>query len=215
MPTCFIVGAGEFTPRGFQPKAEDCVIAADGGYLALKKLGVTPRLLLGDFDSLGEAALPPGLPVRRYPARKDDTDMGIALAEGWRLGYRDFALYGGSGGRADHQIANIQSMCRYSRLGGRLRLIGREFDVYALTNGTLALPLRPRGSLVSVFCHGERARGVTLRGLSYPLTDATLTCDVPLGVSNEAESDQIPARITVAQGTVYIVAYGAEAVPQP
>ena len=93
MPTCYIVGAGDFTPRGFAPVPGDLVLAADGGYRALCSLGYTPDLLLGDFDSLGDLPLPPDLPVPRFPARKDDTDTGLALRHGLDRGFRDFALF--------------------------------------------------------------------------------------------------------------------------
>ena len=133
MPTCYIVGAGDFTPRGFAPVPGDLVLAADGGYRALYSLGYTPDLLLGDFDSLGDLPLPPDLPVLRFPARKDDTDTGLALRHGLDRGYRDFALYGCAGGRVDHLLANLQSMARVSRLGAAIRLAAPEYDAWALT----------------------------------------------------------------------------------
>ena len=133
MPTCYIVGAGDFTPRGFAPVPGDLVLAADGGYRALCSLGYTPDLLLGDFDSLGDLPLPPDLPVLRFPARKDDTDTGLALRHGLDRGYRDFALYGCAGGRVDHLLANLQSMARVSRLGAAIRLAAPEYDAWALT----------------------------------------------------------------------------------
>ena len=133
MPTCYIVGAGDFTPRGFAPVPGDLVLAADGGYRALCSLGYTPDLLLGDFDSLGDLPLPPDLPVLRFPARKDDTDTGLALRHGLDRGFRDFALYGCAGGRVDHLLANLQSMARVSRLGATIRLAAPEYDAWALT----------------------------------------------------------------------------------
>ena len=133
MPTCYIVGAGDFTPRGFAPVPGDLVLAADGGYRALCSLGYTPDLLLGDFDSLGDLPLPPDLPVLRFPARKDDTDTGLALRHGLDRGFRDFALYGCAGGRVDHLLANLQSMARVSLLGATIRLAAPEYDAWALT----------------------------------------------------------------------------------
>lgn len=223
MPTCYIVGAGDFTPRGFAPVPGDLVLAADGGYRALYSLGYTPDLLLGDFDSLGDLPLPPDLPVLRFPARKDDTDTGLALRHGLDRGYRDFALYGCAGGRVDHLLANLQSMARISRLGATIRLAAPEYDAWALTGpapdtsapatpaapgalapaATLTLPDRPGGTLVSVFCHGDRAEGVTLTGLSYPLDGADLTGDFPLGVSNRRLEGQ-PATVSVRRGTLLI-----------
>ena len=318
MPTCYIVGAGDFTPRGFAPVPGDLVLAADGGYRALYSLGYTPDLLLGDFDSLGDLPLPPDLPVLRFPARKDDTDTGLALRHGLDRGFRDFALYGCAGGRVDHLLANLQSMARVSRLGATIRLAAPEYDAWALTGpapdtsapstpasdasapdasashasgpaphaphtpapdasashisashasapstsapdalaphasashasgpaphaphtpapdasashisashasapstpapdasaphapdgpaATLTLPDRPGGTLVSVFCHGDRAEGVTLTGLAYPLSDADLTGDFPLGVSNRRLEGQ-PATVSVRRGTLLI-----------
>lgn len=225
MLTCYIVGAGDFTPRGFAPVPGDLVLAADGGYRALYSLGYTPDLLLGDFDSLGDLPLPPDLPVLRFPARKDDTDTGLALRHGLDRGFRDFALYGCAGGRVDHLLANLQSMARISRLGATIRLAAPEYDAWALTGpapdasapdasgpaphapdgpaATLTLPDRPGGTLVSVFCHGDRAEGVTLTGLSYPLDGADLTGDFPLGVSNRRLEGQ-PATVSVRRGTLLI-----------
>lgn len=223
MPTCYIVGAGDFTPRGFAPVPGDLVLAADGGYRALYSLGYTPDLLLGDFDSLGDLPLPPDLPVLRFPARKDDTDTGLALRHGLDRGFRDFALYGCAGGRVDHLLANLQSMARVSRLGATIRLAAPEYDAWALTGpapdapapatpaapgalapaAVLALPPRPGGTLVSVFCHGDRAEGVTLTGLAYPLSDAALAGDFPLGVSNRRLEGR-PATVSVRRGTLLI-----------
>jgi len=55
---------------------------------------------------------------------------------------------------------------------------------------------------VSVFCFGDRAEGVTLTGLKYPLDNTTLVCDYPLGVSNEFTGG--PASVAVRNGTLII-----------
>ena len=200
MPLCYLVGAGEFTARGFAPETGDCVIAADGGYAPVAALGIRPDLLVGDFDSLLKR--PVGVPALTFPVEKDDTDMGLALAEGFSLGFRRFAMYGAGGGRMDHFLANLQLLGGASMRGAEMRMVCDGFDVYAVTNGVLMLPPRPAGTGVSVFCHGARARGVTLRGLKYPLTDAALTCDRPLGVSNAYREPE--ATVSVAEGTLLV-----------
>jgi len=203
MSICFIVGAGEFTARGLAPQKGDCIIAADGGLHALESMGIRPDLLIGDLDSLGNHPLPVGVPLEKHPVEKDDTDTGIALAQGYAMGYRDFALYGCAGGRVDHLLANFQSMCRYSKLGASVRLIAPEYDAYALSNSSMLLPHRPAGTTVSIFCHGNKAEGVTLRGLYYPLDGYTLTCDHPLGVSNQHTAEY--AEVSVSNGTLLII----------
>ncbi|MBQ7868676.1 MAG: thiamine diphosphokinase [Clostridia bacterium] len=205
MGICFIVGAGDFTPRDFTPSSQDCVIAADGGLRPLLAMGITPDLLMGDLDSLGQFDLPASLPLVQFPVEKDDTDTGIALAHGWQLGYRQFALYGCSGGRADHLLANWQSMCRMSRMGAQIHMTAQDYDAYALTNGSLVLPGRSAGTTVSVFCMSQQASGVTLTGLKYPLSDASLSCDYPLGVSNCHTGGE--ACISVQEGTLLILQY--------
>ena len=206
MGTCYIVGAGDFVPLGFAPGADDWLIAADGGVDALAAVGVKPELLVGDCDSL--AVLPEDVPLLRYPVEKDDTDMGLALEEGFARGFRTFAIYGGGGGREDHLLANLQSMCRLSRMGACVRMVCRAYTAYAVTDGTLELPERTAGTLASVFCNGDRAEGVTLAGLHYPLNRATLTCDRPLGVSNHYVGGR--ASVTVERGTLLALVYHEE-----
>lgn len=210
MGTCYIVGAGAFTNRDFVVETDDLVIAADGGYRALLGLGVIPHILLGDFDSLGgvPADLPSSVKVIHFPTKKDDTDTGIALETGYQMGYRAFALYGCGGGRLDHLFANMQSMCRYQKLGAAMRLTDADYDLFALHNGTLALPPRPADTLVSVFCNGDTAEGVSLAGLQYPLNNATLTCDYPLGVSNHYASGNATA--SVKNGTLWVMVYQSQ-----
>ena len=50
---------------------------------------------------------------------------------------------------------------------------------------------------------GERAQGVTLKGLKYELTDALITNSFPVGVSNEFIGKE--AEITVRDGTLLIL----------
>ena len=196
---CFIAGAGEFC-GGELPAAGDYVIAADGGYLGLVAHGVEPDVVVGDFDSLGE--LPEHPNVLRCPAEKDDTDMMLAVKEGLARGCDRFVINGGLGGRLDHTLANIQALAYIANSGGRGCLVGRGVRVTAVKDGSLSFGEGASG-IVSVFCVGERAEGVTLTGLKYPLTDAVLTGDFPLGVSNEFTG--VPATITVRSGTVLVV----------
>lgn len=200
---CWIIGAGEFTPRGLSHAAEDFVIAADAGLKHLEALGLAPDLLVGDLDSLGKA--PEGLPLLRHPVEKDDTDMELALNEGATRGYRRFLLYGGSGGRIDHFLANLQLIAHASREGLNAILVCPDFDAYALTDDTLRLPGAPKGTLLSVFCLGEDAQGVSLSGLKYPLNNARLTAFHALGVSNAHTG--APVEICVQSGTLLVLDY--------
>ena len=197
---CYIVGAGEFTPRGFSPKEGDLVIAADGGYQSLTALGLRSGIVVGDMDSVTQDIV--GVPLLRFPIRKDDTDLSLALKLGRLAGYRRFRLYGAGGGpREDHFFAAIQLMAGWSKRGREIRLFAPRFTLYALSNASLILPTRP-GGIISVFSFTPKSLGVTLRGLDYEENNLTLRHDIPMGVSNAAAGSR--ALISVRQGTLII-----------
>ena len=53
-----------------------------------------------------------------------------------------------------------------------------------------------------MFVMGDRAEHITLEGLQYPLTDGTIDCGFPLGVSNHIVAPT--ARITVGRGPLLV-----------
>lgn len=200
---CYVVGAGEFCPRGLTPGLGDLVIAADGGFAALEGLGLSPDLVVGDFDSLSRRPDHPH--VVALPVEKDDTDMHAALRLGWERGYQTFRLYGGTGGRMDHTLANLQSLAWLAHRGGRGYLMGADWTATVLSSGgALTLEAGRRGT-VSVFCLGDRAEGVDIHGLKYGLTNGVLTCDYPLGVSNSFLGGE--SRVSVRRGTLLVLWY--------
>lgn len=198
---CYIVGAMPLEPGLVpQPKEGDLLIAADGGYASLTRLGVTPHLVVGDFDSLG--SVPDHPDVHQLPCEKDDTDIGYALKVGLERGYTRFVLLGGMGGRLDHTIANLQLLGYLSQRGAVGILAGNGQAATAITNGSFAFPKTMSG-YCSVFCQSGTAQGITLEGLKYSLTDAQLTGSFPLGVSNEFLG--LPAKVTVQEGTLLLI----------
>jgi thiamine pyrophosphokinase len=183
------------------PAPGDYVIAADRGYDSLMAYGVTPDLVVGDFDSLGYTPNHPN--VTQLPAEKDDTDMVYALRKGLELGYRRFEIYGSlDGERLDHTIANFQTLQFLADRGATGYLIGADYLVTVVKNGTLRFPAGATG-IVSLFCLGADARGVTLEGLHYPLEDGTLTAGFPLGVSNHFIGTD--ATVSVRDGSLLVL----------
>ena len=53
-PRAILMCAGEYEKMEILRRAEDLVIAVDGGLPRLLAQGIEPDLILGDFDSLGE-----------------------------------------------------------------------------------------------------------------------------------------------------------------
>lgn len=196
---CYVVGAGETQGFDFVPGEDDYVIAVDGGYRYLEQAGMRIDLVVGDFDSLQYRPQHPRVLVLN--PEKNDTDMRSAILEGVRGGYDIFHIYGGTGGRMDHTIANIQLLAELSRDGRQGFLFGGDYVLTALTDGALTFPGETKG-YVSVFSHSDQAIGVSLSGLKYRLEGAVLQNTYPLGVSNEFTGAE--SMISVEKGTLLI-----------
>ena len=199
MGKCIIFCAAEFD-RLVEPLGrEDIVIAADGGLAHTRKLGITPDVILGDFDSLGFT--PEGANV--FPVEKDDTDAMLAVRRGLALGCREFVLYGSlDGPRLDHTVANFQTLQFLADRGATGCLAGNSYLATVVKDGSIRFAPGKTGT-VSVFCLGADARGVDLRGLYYPLQDGTLSAGFPLGVSNHFTEQA--AEISVKNGSLLVL----------
>jgi thiamine pyrophosphokinase len=204
MNRCIVVGAGEFDTPIRVPDTGDLVIAADGGLIYLDKSGIHADVVVGDFDSLNSR--PNHANVFELPKEKDDTDLLFALKYGLNRGYKEFHIYGGTGGRADHTLANLQSLLYLAKQGARGFLYGGGCIYTCIENAEMAFEDKYKGN-VSVFAWGGDAKGVTLEGLHYPLLDAYLTPDFPLGVSNSFTGKK--SKVSVKEGALLIV-YPAE-----
>ena len=197
---CYIVGAGEDCGLDFVPQAEDLVIAADGGYRTLKDAGISPQVVIGDFDSLGAA--PQGEQVILLPTVKDVTDTWAAIEYAIGQEYEIFYLYGCTGGRVEHTLANIQTAAALACQRKQCLIFSKTQVITAISSETVCFSKHCTGFL-SVFAHTDTCEGVTLEGLKYELKEATLTNGFPLGVSNEFIGKE--ATITIGSGTAVLV----------
>ena len=199
MKKCVIFCAAGFDGLAAPIENNDIVIAADGGLLHTQRLGITPDVILGDFDSLG--FVPEGANV--FPVEKDDTDAMLAVRRGLAMGCREFLLYGSlDGKRLDHTVANFQTLQFLADHGAVGYLIGADHMVTVLKNGTLSFPPDADG-ILSVFCLGADATGVNIEGLQYILKDGTLSPGFPLGVSNHFEGKEVT--VSVEKGSLLIL----------
>ena len=196
MGTCLIFCAGQFDGLAAPVEADDYLLAADGGLQHLEKLKLTPHGIIGDFDSLGY--VPRDAQV--FPVEKDDTDAMLAARKGLELGYRDFLFYGSlDGPRLDHTVANFQTLQFLADRGARGYLVGNSYIATVIREETVVFPGDAEG-ILSLFCLGPDAEGITLENLHYELQNGTLTSGFPLGVSNHFIGK--PARISVKKGSI-------------
>ena len=135
--------------------------------------------------------------------KQEDSDMMLAIKDGLAHGQREFHLYGGMGGaRSDHTLANMQSLLYLTCHGARGWLYGdRERYTVIRDGSSITFPAKEQG-IMSVFCMGADAEGVSITGAQYPLSDAALSAEFPLGVSNHFIGN--PVTVSVRNGSLLI-----------
>ena len=78
----------------------------------------------------------------------------------------------------------MQSLLYLTCHGARGWLYGdRERYTVIRDGSSITFPAKEQG-IMSVFCMGADAEGVSITGAQYPLSDAALSAEFPLGVSN-------------------------------
>lgn len=201
MKRCFIFAAGTYYGLRERPQPGDLVLAADAGYETCRQEGIVPDLVLGDFDSMEQ---PKNFEnVLRVPVEKDDTDTMLAVKTALENGCDTIYIYGATGGkRLDHTLANLQTLLYLRRQGARGYLYDNDFIWTAMENESLTIRREVEWGLFSAFCLGDRAEGIDETGFQYPLQDAALTPDFPLGVSNHIVEDT--ATVTVRSGALIV-----------
>ena len=167
---------------------DEYIICADSGAEVVMAAGLTPRMLVGDFDSLDPRMLArlrmTGVTVLEFPVKKDASDVELALEQAILLRPEQLILWGGWGSRWDHSLVNVHLLAglakAHSKMGIKmvdthnvLRFVSKRYDWKG-----------PVGSPVSLLPYSRWVEGVTSRGLYYPLKDQTLKRESSLGISN-------------------------------
>ena len=189
----------EGDPRSvYAPEPDDYVLCADGGWQIAGAAGIRPDAVIGDFDS---AAVPGDAPVERFPVEKDDTDTMLCLKKGLSMGFDDFLIVGGFGGRLDHTLANLQALHYAARRGVRAGMADGSRWATVIRDGAVRVPRRP-GKL-AVFALGGECRGICIRGTKYDVENLALSSANPRGMGNDFAADF--AEISVAEGALLVL----------
>ena len=184
------------------PKGDDLTIAADSGLANALALGVTPSIVLGDFDSIGETKIPKNAEVLRVPAEKDFTDTQLAVDTALKQGADDIVIIGGLSGRLDHTVSNLSILEDLHEKRVHALITDGKNRVRFLSASSTLLP-RSGYRYLSLLCLSERAKGVSVEGCKYPLKNATLKRSFQYAVSNEITGNC--ALVSVRKGGIYLI----------
>jgi thiamine pyrophosphokinase len=202
-PDVVVVASGQ-GPGLTLPRAR-MVVAADGGLLRARALGLDVDVVVGDLDSATPEALAAaeaaGARVVRHPQAKDETDLELALDEAAASGARRVLVVASAEGRLDHLLASLLLL-------GSERFAALELDAlvgHALVHvvrGERLLAGAP-GELITLVALGGPVTGVTTSGLEYPLAGETLEPGSSRGVSNVFLGSE--ARVALEAGVLLAV----------
>ncbi len=174
-----LLGAGAVTAQDLDAirRLGSSLVAADGGAGTALDHGLTPDLVIGDFDSLPHFATERLTPeVFFHVAEQDSTDFEKCLS---RIEAPLILAFGFTGRRIDHQLSVMNVLVRYP--DRRCLVLGSD-DVVFHAPRHFALDLAP-GSRFSLFpLRPVRGRS---EGLRWPIAGIDFAPGGRIGTSNE------------------------------
>lgn len=203
-----VVGSGSIgSPELLQQTASlsQLYICADGGARHFRQAGITPHVLMGDFDSIPFELLRTyeneGVKLVRYPTRKDYTDMELALDYAAERGATRIFILGATGSRIDHSLSNLQLLHKLLDKNIRGVILNDNNRVYLIKDRIKVS--RMDGYHISLLPASPVVEGVTTEGLAWPLFNFTMKTGTGLGISNEFTEDT--ATIRISSGRLYVI----------
>ncbi len=181
-------------------KKDDYYIFCDCGLAHAQSLGVTPNLIVGDFDSHEK----PNTDIETIvlPREKDDTDTVYAVKEALKRGFDDFFLVGTVGGRLDHTLGNVSILAMLYEKGKHAELADDCSVMMAVGAEPVSVTDNyPYFSVLNIF---GSASGINIKNAKYPLSDGKITSDYQYGISNEVLPGEV-AEVTVKNGPALLV----------
>jgi thiamine pyrophosphokinase len=186
-------------------RADDLIIAVDGGTRYAWEVGAEPQLVIGDMDSLAaneqERLRSAGVEVSSFPPRKDKTDLELALHRAVAEGASVIVIVAALGGRLDQMMANLLLLTLPEL---------RDIDVRIVEGAQEAFLIRDEahiegqpGDTVSLIPLRGDATGITTEGLEWSLDEAQLRFGATRGISNVLTAEQ--ASVRVRRGLLFCV----------
>lgn len=177
------------------------VLCADRGYSYARQAGITPSVIIGDFDSC-PCEVPEGGNTVRLNREKDFTDTLHCVEKALERGCDELLLFAATGGRLDHTLANLCALEFALDRGADAVILSEREEIRLLDRGEHRFDGRD-GLTFSLFPFGCGEAALSISGAHYPLSRYRMKSGVPIGVSNIFEGDRCV--ITVESGRALLV----------
>lgn len=190
-------------------KENSCLIAADRGLEFFQDTGLVPDIAVGDFDSLslrGKQYLDQltETEIIKLKPEKDDSDTQSAACLAMDRGAKEILIFGATGKRVDHLLANFGLLVLGKKRGAEITLVDPWNCMKIIASGTVLKRREQFGTYVSFFSLEGEVSGLTLKGFRYPLNRHCLRAeDSGLTVSNEITEEE--AMVEYDSGTLLML----------
>ncbi len=186
----------------------DGVIASDSGMEFFRRAGILPDIIIGDFDSAKEDTLEyfekyDSIEWKKLNPMKDDTDTEAAIRLAIEKGAKSITLFGATGSRLDHTLANIELLGIGLEEKISITILDKHNRIRMINSGLTIKKSEQFGKFVSLIPYSMKVENVCLRGFKYELDNYCMSKFNSLGVSNEITADE--ARISFTDGILLVV----------
>lgn len=184
-------------PEGYIPdlskwEEASCIwIGVDRGVVYLINKHIPVHAAFGDFDSITEnewnKVKELSKVIEKFQPEKDETDMELALNWAIEQNPDSIKLFGATGGRMDHTVANLQLLLGniLKKTGIPIEIIDKQNRLRLVKEGTYSIKKEEEYPYISFFPFHTNIVGLTLEGFKYPLLMHNLPIHSTLCVSNE------------------------------
>lgn len=182
-------------------------IGIDYGTLLLVRNGIRPIAAFGDFDSVSEAEraeIEKVIEIDDLPSEKNETDLEVGIQYALNLGYDKVYIHGGTGGRLDHFLGNLQTLIHPDVIlsDSEFIMVDHLNEIQVLPSGTHILERSHDKRYISFIPINDGVI-LTLDGFKYDVARLETKMGYTRTVSNEFLSDR--AEVTIEQGMVYMI----------
>ena len=175
-------------------------IGIDHGAISCIKAKIPMICAVGDFDSVSEeekARIQQVTAILPLPAHKNETDTEVAITYAMDHRYDEIILYGGLGGRMDHELANLYLLMNREL---PIQLMNEQNRIRLLKEGSYEIA-KSEYTYLSFLALCDSC--ISERGVAYPLDHCEITNRDIFTISNEIIEHH--ALITLHKGKVLMM----------
>lgn len=175
-------------PLLYKKDENEVIIACDGGYNVLKKMGVEIDYFFGDMDSINGNELDCKEKFIFNPI-KDETDLEISIKFVISKCNIDdeIVIYNATGGRLDHYQIAVLLLEKYDKYN--IKIVDENNMIYVFKCQLSNCVLKNDYRYLSIFNYYANTV-ITLKGFKYPLDKYLMNDFDTLCVSNEILDDK-------------------------